>query len=81
MDQLYFDTVGRRSLMRECRFCGERSRWDSETCESCGKERWNDPDDTKLGQALGKEERENYEIALARVRLDKVSKELTSNDE
>jgi hypothetical protein len=57
-------------LFRSCRFCGERTRWDSERCDSCGKERWNDPDDTDLGRELGKAERTDYKIALARVRLD-----------
>jgi len=81
VDELYFDSVGRRSLIRECRFCEERTRWNSEKCDNCGKERWNDPDDTTLGQALGKEERENYEVASARVRMDKATKELINHDE
>ena len=81
VDELYFDSVGRRPLMRECRFCGERTRWNSETCESCGKERWNDPDDTALGRSLGEAERETYEIALARVKMDKITKDSNSNDD
>lgn len=56
-------------LFRECRFCNERTRWDSERCDSCGKERWNDPDDTKMGRALGEIERTNYAVALARVKV------------
>jgi len=57
-------------LFRECRFCNERTRWDSERCDSCNRERWNDPDDTKMGREIGKAERTTYEIALARVKLD-----------
>lgn len=76
VDELYRDRTHAKALMRDCRFCGERSRWNSNTCDSCGKERWNDPDDTKLGRTLGKEERENYEVALARVRFDRAQQKL-----
>lgn len=81
VDELYHDYVASKPLMRICRFCEERSRWNSDTCDNCGKERWNDPDDTKLGQELGKSERENYEIALARVKLDRAQKKLLSENE
>lgn len=70
VDELYYDRVDSPPLMRECRFCTERTRWNSTTCDNCGKERWNDPDDTDLGRALGEEERTNFQVALARARLD-----------
>lgn len=74
VDELYHDSV--KTLLRDCRFCNERSRWNSNTCDNCGKSCWNDPDDTKLGRQLGKSEREDYEIALARVRLDRAQQKL-----
>ena len=47
------------------RFCGERNRWNAERCESCERERWNDPDDTELGRQLGEIERVDLEAARA----------------
>ena len=81
VDELYRDFVASKPLMRDCRFCDERSRWNSNTCDNCGKERWNDPDDTAMGRALGEGERENYQIALARVKLDRTTKKLLSENE
>lgn len=81
VDELYQDFVASKPLMRECRFCQERSRWNSNTCDNCGKERWNDPDDTELGRSLGEAERENYEAALARVGLDRAYEKLSTDDE
>jgi hypothetical protein len=82
VDELYRDLVASKPLMRDCRFCQERSRWNSNTCDNCGKERWNDPDDTDLGRSLGEAERESYQIAMARVKLDRSFKKLVdSNDE
>lgn len=81
VDELYREHLSANPLMRSCRFCGERSRWDAETCESCGKERWNDPDDTALGKALGEAERTNYEIARARVKVDRAYDKLKGNDD
>lgn len=56
-------------LLRRCLLCGGETRWNSERCDSCGKERWNDPDDTKLGRELGKMERTNYATAKAAAKL------------
>lgn len=56
-------------LLRRCLLCGEETRWNSERCDSCGKERWNDPDDTKLGRELGRVERTNYEAAKAAAKM------------
>lgn len=58
------------TLVRRCRHCGAETRWNSARCEGCGKERWNDPDDTELGRSLGEEERTNYEAALAASKLE-----------
>ena len=67
---LWYDNVPQNPpLFRECRFCGERTRWDSERCDSCDRERWNDPDDTQMGRALGEAERTDYKIALAAVKM------------
>jgi len=59
-------------LTRPCRFCNKMTRWDGERCEGCGKERWNDPDDTEMGRELGAMERRSYEMALARSKMDKL---------
>lgn len=56
-------------LLRDCRFCGGQSQWSAESCDACGRERWNDPDDTELGRALGEGERRSYEAALAASRF------------
>lgn len=50
-------------MLRECRFCGESVQWNITRCSSCGRARWNDPDDTALGRALGQAERENPQAA------------------
>lgn len=81
VDEIYRERLERLPLMRECRFCGERSRWNSNTCDNCGKERWNDPDDTDLRRTLGQNERENYEVALAAVRLSRAEEKLTAHDQ
>lgn len=57
-------------LYRPCRYCNERVRWDSERCDGCGRERWNDPDDTELGRELGAMERKVYQMARARSQMD-----------
>jgi len=81
VDELYNDFTASQTLIRDCRFCGGQSRWNSDTCDSCGKQRWNDPDDTKLGRDLGRAEREKYEMALARVRLDLAQQKILRKNE
>ena len=61
---------------RDCRFCGESSPWDSKTCVHCGREKWNDPDGTRLGQTLGELERQDPAVARAAAKYDKIMKKL-----
>ena len=53
-----------------CRFCGCSNPHSLETCQECGKRRWNDPDDTQLGHDLGKLARENPDVARAQTRYE-----------
>jgi len=56
-------------LIRECRFCGERNRWNAERCESCERERWNDPETTPSSDASSERSSASISRRLARPRI------------
>lgn len=58
-------------VTRKCRFCGTGNALDAPKCAHCGKARWNDPDDTRLGRELGELERSDPAVGAAAAKYER----------
>lgn len=58
-------------MTRKCRFCGTHNAHDAAKCAHCGDERWNDPDDTRLGRQLGELERTDASVGAAAAKYER----------